>query len=96
MTSFDINHNGYLEVNEQLYRAVGQLGQILDDLNMSLARIPEAVKGNAEQIWSTEQSTWNGAYGRMQSRLNMNTLASINTHEIFKEGDIHATRIMLQ
>ncbi|GAB3451617.1 WXG100 family type VII secretion target [Actinophytocola sediminis] len=96
MTSFDINHNGYLEVNEQLYQAVAQLGQILDDLSTSLARIPEAVRGNAEEIWSMEQREWNKSYEQMRNRLNLNTLASINTHEIFKEGDIQATRIMLQ
>ncbi len=96
MTAFDIDHNGYLEVNDQLYQAVGQLGQILESLNLSLAQIPEAMKGNAEEIWVEEQRAWTSAYKEMTLKLNADSLASINTHEIFKDGDQHATRIMLQ
>jgi uncharacterized protein YukE len=96
MTAFDIDHNGYLEVNDQLYQAVGTLGQILEGLNTSLAQIPEAMKGNAEEIWVEEQRAWTSAYTEMTGKLNADSLASINTHEIFKDGDQHATRIMLQ
>lgn len=96
MTAFDIDHDGYLEVNEQLYQAVGNLNDILGNLNTALAQIPEAVRGNAEEIWQDLQTAWNKAAQDMNTKLNANTLASFNTHEIFKNGDQHATRIMLQ
>lgn len=95
MTAFDINHNGYLEVNEQLYAAVGKTGQILQTLDNALKNIPEAIKGNAEEIWQQEQANWRSAYTEMTERLDRNTMASINVHEIFKNGDLHSTKIML-
>lgn len=95
MTAFDINHNGYLEVNEQLYAAVGRAGQILETLETALKNIPEAIKGNAQEIWQQEQAEWRKGYTAMTEKLDRNTMASINVHQIFKEGDMHSTRIML-
>ena len=96
MTSFDINNDGLLDVNEQLYRSVGRIGNIIERLNEVLRNQGEALKGNASEIWADLQRDWTAAYADMQSKLNVTTLASINVHEIFKEGDLQSTRVMLQ
>jgi uncharacterized protein YukE len=96
MVSFDINHNGYLELNEQLYKAVGELSQIVGDLNMALRNTPDAAHGKATPLWEEEQRTWNTHMGEMNSKLNEETLRSIDVHEIFKEGDNTGTKIFIQ
>ena len=95
MTAFDVNHNGYLEVNEQLYKAVGDLGSIIDNLNTALKNIPEASWGQATPIWQENQRQWNIAYGEMTTRINTTSVSSINVAEIFKGGDNQGARIML-
>jgi len=95
MTAFDVNHNGYLEINEQLYKAVGDLGTIIDNLNTALKNIPAASWGQATPIWEDNQRQWNGAYVEMTSRINTHSVSSINIHEIFKGGDGQGARIML-
>jgi uncharacterized protein YukE len=95
MTAFDVNHDGYLDVNEQLYRAVGQLGTIIEELNTALRNIPQAAWGDAQPIWLENQARWNAAYGEMTRRINVTTISSINIHEIFKGGDNMGARIFL-
>lgn len=95
MTDFDINHNGYLELNEQLYKHVGSVQQIIDELNTALRNLPEAISGEALMLYQEQQTAWNSHCDGMVSKLNANTLASINVHEIFKGGDNAGTRIML-
>lgn len=96
MDSFDINHDGLLELNEQLWKAVKELQQIVDDLNMSLRNLPEAVKGNAQDLWASDQQTWNTHMQDMNTKLNAETLRSFDVHEIFKEGDLTGTKIFIQ
>ena len=95
MTAFDINHDGYLDLNEQLYRSVGNLGTILEDLNSALRNIPQATWGSAEPIWQENQRVWNTQYQEMLKRINLHSVSSINIHEIFKEGDNQGARIFL-
>lgn len=95
MTAFDVNHDGYLDVNEQLYRAVGQLGTIIEELNTSLRNIPQATWGQAAPIWLENQQQWNSAYAEMTQRINLTSVSSINIHEIFKSGDQSGARIFL-
>jgi hypothetical protein len=94
MTAFDINHNGYLELNEQLLAHVSSVGTILDTLNTALKHIPNATQGQATPLWQEQQNSWNGIYMEMQNKLNLNTLSSINVHEIFKNGDNAGAQIM--
>jgi len=95
MTAFDINHDGYLDLNEQLYRAVGDLGTIIENLNTALKNIPQASWGQATPIWEENQRQWNIAYGEMTTRINATSVSSVNIHEIFKGGDSQGARIML-
>ena len=95
MTAFDINHNGYLDLNEQLYRSVGNLGTILEELNVALRNIPQATWGSAEPIWLEHQKLWDAQYQEMLKRINLTSISSINIHEIFKEGDNRGARIFL-
>jgi len=94
MTAFDINHNGYLEVNEQLLSHVRTVGTILENLNASLKGIGDATRGQATPLWIEQQNQWNGIYVEMQNKLNTQTLSSINVHDIFKEGDVRGAKIM--
>lgn len=96
MTSFDINHNGLLELNEQLYKAVGELNQVVQDLNMALRNSPEAAYGKVSPLWEEEQRTWNAHMETMNSKLNAESLRSIDVHEIFKEGDHTGTKLFIQ
>jgi hypothetical protein len=96
MTSFDVNHNGYLEINEQLYKAVGNLGVIIEDLNSALRNIPAAAWGGAQPIWLEYQTKWNAAYQEMVNQINATTVSSINVHEIFKQGDNRGAQIFIQ
>jgi hypothetical protein len=96
MTAFDVNHDGYLDLNEQLYRAVGQLGTILEQLNAALKNIPEASWGQAAPIWLENQQRWNSSYQQMTERINLTSVSSINIHEIFKNGDNAGARIFIQ
>lgn len=96
MTAFDINHDGYLDLNEQLYRHVGTLGTIISDLNSALKNIPDASQGQSTPLWLDYQTKWNAAYEDMTERINLTTTSSVNVHEIFKGGDYTGTRIMLQ
>ncbi|MFD2420776.1 WXG100 family type VII secretion target [Amycolatopsis pigmentata] len=96
MTSFDINHDGLLELNEQLYKAVSELGQMVDDLNMALRNIPDSVHGKVAPLWEEQQRTWNASMEDMRTKLNADTLRSIDVHEIFKEGDYTGTKIFIQ
>jgi hypothetical protein len=95
MTAFDIDHNGYLELNEQLLMHVGSVGTILETLNTALKYIPAATEGQATPLWQEQQNSWNGIYLEMQSKLNLNTLSSINVHEIFQNGDNTGAQIMI-
>jgi uncharacterized protein YukE len=95
MTAFDVNHNGYLEVNEQLYQHVGTLGTIINDLNQALRNIPDASRGQSTPIWLEHQTRWNAAYEDMTQRINATTVSSVNVHEMFKGGDNTGARIML-
>lgn len=96
MTAFDVNHDGYLDLNEQLYRAVGNLGTIIEQLNASLKNIPEASWGQATPIWQENQNQWNTAYQQMTERINLTSISSVNVHEIFKDGDLAGARLFLQ
>lgn len=96
MTSFDINHDGLLQLNDQLYRAVGELDSYVQDINMTLRNIPEAIESGATQLWQERQNTWNRAMQDIHARLNTDTLRSIDVHEIFKEGDYTGTKIFIQ
>ena len=96
MTAFDVNHDGYLDLNEQLYRAVGELGTILEDLNGALRNIPQATWGQAAPIWLENQHQWNGSYQAMTERINLTSVSSVNIHEIFKNGDTSGARIFIQ
>ncbi|GGS30378.1 hypothetical protein [Actinokineospora fastidiosa] len=95
MTAFDIDHDGYLGVNEQLLGHVRTFGDIIENLNTALKNIPEAARGQATPIWLEAQTNWNRIYGEMQQKLNANTLSSINVHEIFRDGDRTGAQIML-
>ncbi|OLF17633.1 hypothetical protein [Actinophytocola xanthii] len=94
-TTFDINHDGYLDINEQLLREVRELGRIISDLNTALLNIPEAIWGDAELIYREEMADWNQIYGRIHEEINEKTMSSIDVHEIYKNGDYQGTRIML-
>ena len=96
MTAFDIDHDGYLELNEQLYMHVNQLGDIIDNLNTALRNIGAATKGKATPLWQEAQFNWNLAYEDMKNKLNRQSMSSINVHEIFSEGDNRGQGIMLQ
>lgn len=95
MTDFDINHNGYLELNEQLYKHVTTVRQIIDELNTTLRNLPEAISRDALTLYQQQQTAWNAHCSGMETKLNEHTLASINVHEIFKDGDACGTKIML-
>ncbi|MBK1787787.1 WXG100 family type VII secretion target [Prauserella cavernicola] len=95
MTMFDVNHDGYLDLNEQLYRAVGQLGDVLERLNNRLRNIPEATWGSAQPIWLESQNQWNSAYQQMTQDINAKAVSSVNIHQIFKDGDTQGGRIFL-
>ncbi|MDQ2589057.1 hypothetical protein [Saccharothrix yanglingensis] len=95
MTSFDINNNGYLDLNEQLLLHVRTTGDILQELNTVLNNISSATKGQATPLWLELQANWNRTYQEMQTKLNTNTMASINVHEIFGGGDNRGATIML-
>jgi hypothetical protein len=95
MTAFDVNHNGYLEVNEQLYQHVRTLGTIIEELNTALKNIPDASRGQSTPIWLEHQQRWNAAYEDMTQRINTTTVSSVNVQEIFKGGDDTGARIML-
>ncbi|PPK70914.1 hypothetical protein V5P93_002773 [Actinokineospora auranticolor] len=95
MTAFDIDHDGYLELNEQLYMYVRQLGDILTNLNASLKNIEVATQGKATPVWQEAQTTWTGTYTDMETKLNAQSLGSINAQEIFGEGDLRGQGIML-
>jgi hypothetical protein len=96
VTSFDINHDGYLDINEQLLQAVRRMGDIIQSLNAHLASIPSAVWGGPLPIWEGNQRIWNAEYEEMTTKINGHTISSINIHDIFKQGDYNGTRIMLQ
>ncbi|MGW5050418.1 WXG100 family type VII secretion target [Actinokineospora sp. NPDC004072] len=95
MTSFDIDHNGYLELNEQLLMHVRSVGDILENLNSALRNIPSAARGQATPVWLEAQQNWTRIYQEMQQKLNASTLSSSNVHEIFQNGDNAGARIML-
>ncbi|GAA3014358.1 hypothetical protein [Actinokineospora diospyrosa] len=95
MTAFDIDHDGYLELNEQLYMYVRQLGDILTNLNTSLKNIEVATQGKATPLWQEAQQQWTLTYTDMETKLNSQSLSSINVHEIFSEGDSRGQGIML-
>ncbi|MBM7773655.1 uncharacterized protein YukE [Actinokineospora baliensis] len=95
MTAFDIDHDGYLELNEQLYMYVKQLGEILTNLNTSLKNIDVATQGKATPLWQEAQLQWTQTYTDMETKLNSQSLSSINVHEIFSEGDSRGQGIML-
>ncbi|WP_447002027.1 WXG100 family type VII secretion target [Saccharothrix isguenensis] len=95
MTAFDIDNNGYLELNEQLLMHVKSVGEILDGLNTVLKGITTATDGKATPLWLDLQTQWSTAYQQMAEKLNINTLSSINVHEIFGNGDNRGARIML-
>jgi hypothetical protein len=95
MTAFDINHDNYLDLNEQLLRAVERVGQLLEQVNTVMASTPAGVWGAALPIIQEDQKLWNGAYTELLDEINRTTVASINIHDIFKEGDHRGTRIML-
>ncbi|MDA3649897.1 hypothetical protein LZ318_24865 [Saccharopolyspora indica] len=96
MTAFDVNHNGYLEVNEQLLQSVRTLGTILEQLNTGLKNIPEASWGQAQPIWLESQRQWDRSYQQMTERINLTSVSSINIHEIFRNGDQQGARIFGQ
>jgi len=96
MTAFDVNHDGYLDLNEQLYKSVGDLGTILEQLNSALKNIPEASWGQAAPIWQENQNQWNRSYQLMTERINLTSVSSVNIHDIFKGGDNTGARIFLQ
>lgn len=95
MTAFDINHDNYLDLNEQLLRAVERVGQLLEQMNTVMAQTPAGVWGSALPIIQEDQRLWNEAYTRLHEEINRTTVASINIHDIFREGDFQSTRIML-
>lgn len=95
MTAFDIDGNGYLQLNEQLLMHVNTVGQIIQDLNGVLKHIVEAVDNSATPLWIDAQTSWNAAYTRMSQQLNTSTLSSINVADIFNQGDRQGARIML-
>ncbi|MFT7841742.1 hypothetical protein Q5530_36875 [Saccharothrix sp. BKS2] len=95
MTSFDINNNGLTELNEHLYRQVHTVGEILENLNAVMASVPTAVDNKATGVWLELQKEWNNAYTEMTQKLNRNTLASIDVHEIFNNGDNRSATIMM-
>ncbi|OLR93344.1 hypothetical protein [Actinokineospora bangkokensis] len=94
MTSFDINNNGYLDVNEQLAMHVKTVGQILQDLNGVLKHTAEAIDSKATPLWLEQQTQWNQAYQDMMTQINLGTMSSINVHEIFQNGDNLGAKIM--
>ncbi|WP_434444128.1 WXG100 family type VII secretion target [Lentzea sp. E54] len=95
MSQFDINNNGYLEVNEQLLRHVNNVGEIINEINGALAGISAATDSKATPIWLELQRNWNAAYEEMKTKLNVSTMSSINVHQIFTDGDNAGARIMM-
>ncbi|WP_026422621.1 hypothetical protein [Actinokineospora inagensis] len=95
MTAFDIDHDGYLQLNEQLYMYVRQLGDILDALNGALKNIEVATQGKATALWQEAQQNWTNTYAEMETKLNAHSLSSINVHDIFSNGDSRGQGIML-
>ena len=77
MTTFDINGNGYLDVNEQLLMYVKTVGEILDELNGVLKHTVDAVDSAATPLWLEQQQSWNSAYLEMQTKINMGTMSSM-------------------
>ncbi|MGX7828858.1 hypothetical protein ACTG9Q_27585 [Actinokineospora sp. 24-640] len=94
MTSFDINNNGYLEVNEQLLMQVRITGDIIEELNNVLKHSAAAVDSSATLPWLEAQAGWNEAYRQMSQKLNASTLSSINVADIFNQGDRQGARVM--
>ena len=96
MTAFDVNHDGHLEINEQLYKAVGNLGAVIDDLNSALRDIPQPARDGAQPIWLEYQTRWNAAYQEMVNQINASTVSSINVHEIFRQGGNRGAQTFVQ
>ncbi|WP_329791558.1 hypothetical protein V1227_06455 [Lentzea sp. DG1S-22] len=95
MTSFQIDHNGYADLNMRLAQQVSIGQEIITNLNNSLRRIDEAVQGNAASLWNERQLDWNRTYERIQMQLANSLQTSRDVHQIFGEGDSRGARIMM-
>ncbi|MEV0089831.1 hypothetical protein AB0L88_37215 [Saccharopolyspora shandongensis] len=94
MSRFDINHDGYMDLNEQLRQCHVAAGVIIEELNQGLKKIPEGMQGQAEVLWGPLQAEWNRLYAKMSEAFNDNVTKSFKVHEIFKDGDNMGARIM--
>ncbi|GAA1982264.1 hypothetical protein [Amycolatopsis minnesotensis] len=94
MSRFDVNHDGYMDVNESLRQCHVATGVILEELNAKLRNISEGFGGKAATVWAPLQADWTKIYQSMQSDFNDSVTRSFNVHEIFKEGDNMGARIM--
>ena len=91
---FLVNNPGLQEANDSLNREVGQLGIILDDLNRVLQNMGVATQNRGVPLWADLQSTWNGQYLDMTTRLNAGYNSSVGAHEEYYAGDQQSVRIM--
>jgi hypothetical protein len=92
--NFVINNPALAEANDELNKAVGVAGQILDSLNGDLSRMGTATQNSAVPLWQDLQIKWNGDYSRMVTDLEAGHRASVDAHEWYQNGDLQSVRIM--
>jgi hypothetical protein len=91
---FIVNNPGLQEANDELNKAVGVAGTIIDDLNAVLARMASATQNSAIPLWVDLQNKWNGDYQTMVTVLEAGHKASVDAHDWYLGGDLQSVRIM--
>ncbi len=94
MSYFNVHNAGLEQLNAEFQKSVVDMGDIIVDLNRSLAAIPDAVWGGPLPIWQENQNTWNREYQLMVDDIQEKAGKSVMVHNIFLEGDRAGQRIM--
>jgi uncharacterized protein YukE len=91
---FTVNNPGMTGVTDDLARYVSQVLETLDQVNQTLARLPEATSNSGVAPWQEQQGQWNGAAADMYDQLTGLHVATLNSHQAYVDADNAVLRLI--